>query len=188
MGGTVDPKTGKLVWEMHVPLADQLTHYRAHPPRALETLRVTPCEADWQFDGHGEPVNVVFEIACPCGGTRFHVSCGVAEDETPCPPITLACAQCLAEHEIFDAAKHGYDAELNSPPLEQPPAFDDLESDIASPHEIVVRYEYCSEQLANPHGDVVWRGREQDLFSWFTVLGRDPDTKRLTFLYESECA
>ena len=39
MGGTVDPKTGQVVWEMHVPLDEQLAHYRAHPPRALRGLR-----------------------------------------------------------------------------------------------------------------------------------------------------
>lgn len=188
MGGTVDPETGKIVWEMHLPVGDQLTYYRAHPPRALQSLQAKPCEADWQFDGHGEPVNVVFELTCPCAGTLFNVSCGVDEDGTPCAPIRLECSACEMEHEIFDAEEHGYDAELNDTPHEEPPAHDDLESDIEAPHEIVVRYEYPSEQLADPKGDIAWRGREQELFSWFTLLGRDPASKRLTFLYESECA
>ena len=69
MGGTIDPKTGEVVWQMHVPAAEQLAYYRSHPPRALSGLRATPIEVEFQFDGHGEPINSIFEVACPCAFT-----------------------------------------------------------------------------------------------------------------------
>lgn len=85
MGGTVDPNTGEVVWEMHVPLADQLAHYRAHPPRAIAALRASSVDVDFAFDGHGEPVNAVFELACPCGSTRFVAVAGIEDGEVSTP-------------------------------------------------------------------------------------------------------
>jgi hypothetical protein len=49
---------------------------------------------------------------------------------------------------------------------------------------VVVRFEYPSEHLGDPE----WSGREHDLYSWFTLLARDPETKQLEHLYELECA
>jgi len=77
MGGTVDPKTGEIAWEMNVPLSEQLAFYRGHPPCALGDLCATAVEQiEWKFDGHGEPVNSFFELACPCGSKRFTATCG----------------------------------------------------------------------------------------------------------------
>jgi hypothetical protein len=184
MGGTYDRETGQIVWTMHVPLAEQLAHYRAHPPRAIRELVATPVDIDFGFDGHGEPVNAIFALACRCGGTRFTATCGIYDGEA-CAPISIECDACENLFEIFDAAAHGYDAELNADEVEQPEDTNDLMSDaVAWPHEVVVRYEFPSEHL----GTEEWRGREHDLFSWFTLLARDPATKQLAFLYDAECA
>ena len=51
-----------------------------------------------------------------------------------------------------------------------------------------------AEQIAHyrahppPGGDPELAGREHDLYSWFTLLARDPATKQLEQLYELECA
>jgi hypothetical protein len=186
VGGIVDPKTGEIIWEMHVPLAEQLAHYRANPPRAIRGLRANAIEVDWRFDGHGEPVNSVFELACPCGGTRFTATCGLDEDGRSCSPIAIECASCETKHDVFDEAKHGYDAELGMAGSFEPVGSDDLVStDVDAPHEVIVRFEYCSDQLGDPgrQGE-----REHDLFSWFTLLARDSETKQLAFLFDAECA
>jgi len=185
MGGTYDPTTGQMVWTMHVPLADQLAHYRSHPPRAIRELRAMPVDVDFRFDGHGEPVDVAFELACPCGGTRFDVTCGLDEDDEPAPPIELECGACAASYKIFDDNEHGYDAELNSVERQAPELIVDLDpADIDLTPELVVRFEFPSDHLGDPQ----YAGREHDLFSWFTLLARDPETKQLEFLFDAECA
>jgi hypothetical protein len=169
---------------MNVPLAEQLAFYRSHPPAALGPLRATPVDQlDWPFDGHGEPVNAVFELACPCGGTRFTATCGVDADNNVARPIGLECAACQAAFEIFDA--HGWDAVMCGERGDEPDHFDDLKPDgIAAPHQVIVRFEHGSETL----GDPALAGREPDVFSWFTLLARDPDDARLEQLFDWECA
>ncbi len=184
MGGTVDPKTGQIVWDMHVPLAEQLAFYRSHPPRALGALCATPIESiEWQFDGHGEPVNAIFELACSCGGKLFTATCGVDDDNVVSPPIGLECEACEAAFDIFDPSQHGWGAVMCGDRFEMPEGFDDLEVDgIEAPHQIIVRFEYGSETLGDPE----LAGRERDVFTWFTLLARDD--QRLAQLFEWECA
>ena len=55
--------------------------------------------------------------------------------------------------------------------------------DVDPPYEVLVRYEFPSEHL----GAEEWRGREQDVFSWITVLARTP-AGELVFLFDWECA
>lgn len=127
MGGTVDPKTGNVSWHMNVPLEEQLTFYRSHPPRALENLRTTAIEhVDWSFDGHGEPINSIFELACTCGGRLFTVTCGIDPDEEVAPPIALECAACEAAFDIFDANQHGWNAVMCGDTFDEPDISDDL--------------------------------------------------------------
>ena len=82
MGGVYDPKTGQIEGTMHVPLEQQLAHYRSHPPSMLRELVATPIELDFTFDGHGEPVNAIFAVSCRCGSTLFEVYCHVDGDTT----------------------------------------------------------------------------------------------------------
>lgn len=186
VGGTVDPKTGEIVWEMHVPVADQLAHYRSHPPGAIRALGVTPLETiDWRFDGHGEPVNSIFELACPCGSRLFTPMCGVDETNEVCPPISLECDACEAAFEVFDANAHGWNAVMCGDRYDEPERYCELEGEVVvAPHEIVVRFEHGSSDLGDPE----LAGREQEVFSWFTLLARDPETKQLEQLFEWECA
>jgi hypothetical protein len=189
MGGTVDPKTGTITWEMNVPLAEQLTFYRTHPPRALGELCATAIEqTDWKFDGHGEPVNSIFELACPCGSKLFTATCGVATSDDGnevSPPIGIECDACEATFEIFDPGEHGWDAVMCGDGFDEPEGYDDLEgNDVHAPHQVVVRFEHASDTLGDPE----LAGREQDVFTWFTLLARDPETQRLEQLFEWECA
>jgi hypothetical protein len=189
MGGTVDPETGEIIWTMRVSAAEQLAYYRSHPPRALSPLRVTPTEQlDWRFDGHGEPINSIFELACSCGSKLFNATCGVdsREDENlTSPPIGLECDACESAFVLFDPSEHGWDAVMCGGRFEDPEGFDDLcGNEVSSPHETVVRFEYASDSLGDPE----LTGREQDVFTWFTLLARDARTKRLEQLFEWECA
>lgn len=56
----------------HVPIEQQREHYRANPPSCLAALRCTVTDLPgYVFDGHGEPVNAIFAVAC-------HTPAGVA--------------------------------------------------------------------------------------------------------------
>ncbi len=192
MGGTVDPKTGKVVWKANVPIEDQPAYYNSHPPRALAGLICTPIDPpkppSFHFDGHGEPVNVVFAIACRCGCKLFTVLAYI-DDEDIQSPISVECSMCDWSQEIFSSGEHGYDAEVREEPLEQDEKDDDLideleAPEIPNPHEVIVRFEYPSDHLGDPQ----WKDREQELFSWITIIARDPESGELAFLFDEECA
>jgi hypothetical protein len=186
MGGRVDPETGKVVWEMHVALEEQLAYYRSHPPKALESLRVRALDqVDFTFDGHGEPINAIFEVTCPCGGGKF-VAVGNwdGEDDVE-PPITLECAECERDHVVFDEALHGHERAVGNaycPPDDRDLAPVELGEAIA-PYEIVVRFELPSDVL----GDPAYSGREQEHFTWISILARTEEGE-LRLLFERECA
>lgn len=188
MGGIVDPKTGEVKWEMNVPLAEQLAFYRGHPPRALAKLSAAAIEElDWTFDGHGEPVNSIFELTCSCGSKLFTVTCGIEAGEDVnevAPPIGLECSACEEAFDVFDPSQHGWDAVMCGDTYDEPEAYDELVGEIDAPHEVVVRFEHASDTLGDPDLE----GRAQDVFTWFTLLARDPATRRLEQLFEWECA
>ncbi|MGZ3455628.1 MAG: hypothetical protein ACXVEF_38845 [Polyangiales bacterium] len=113
MGGTYDETTGRTIWEFRVPLDEQLAFYGAHPPRGLDGFRATPIRLpDWQFDGHGEPVNAIFELTCECGNAGF-VALGYQRARGYGPPIALDCVSCDVRRIVFDATRDGWDAQTN---------------------------------------------------------------------------
>ena len=187
MGGIVNPETGQVDWTFHVPLEEQVAFYRAHPPSALSGLTARPIEVDFRFDGHGEPVNAIFELTCACGSALFVATC-IVDDDSVAPPITLHCEGCEAEHVVYDRARHGYDAVAGGLPTEEPGDDsypDDIPTDdVSLPYQVIVRFEFPSDHL----GDAEWKGREQELFSWITFLARDPSSGALEFLFDDECA
>ena len=189
MGGTVDPETGEVIWDARVPIAEQPAFYNSHPPRALEGLTCTPIEPpappDFTFDGHGELVNAVFVLGCPCGSKLFTVVCTFDDGEVR-SPISVECSACDRDQDIFCTGKHGYDAEvIPETPQEAGECPETLAAkEIPAPHEVLVRFEYPSDVLGDPE----WQGREQDLFSWITIVARDPKTGELAFLFDEECA
>jgi hypothetical protein len=187
MGGRVDPKTGDIVWEAHVPLDEQRAFYASHRPRALDGLSARPIELpDHEFDGHGEPVNAIFELQCRCGSRQFIAFGYFKEGEPVRPPLTIECADCDLEHVLFDDTEHGYDAEMgnNREPVDHEGAPDELWWDeFGPPYALIVRFEFPSEHL----GDDRYAGKEPNLFSWITVLARD-DTGKLMTLLDYECA
>ena len=148
VGGSVDPDTGELVWDFHVPIAEQAAVYAAHPPSALGTLRATAIELpDHAFDGHGEPVNVAFAVACPCGSTLFVPTGYWSDDEDRfISPITLECAGCETWHEIFDSSRHGFDGAVGNNRAREPGP-DEVPDELAGPSEILVRFEFPSDHL-----------------------------------------
>ena len=189
MGGTVDPKTGQVQWEFHVPLDEQPLYYAAHPPTALKGLKVVAVpKVDFTFDGHGEPVNAIFAVRCPCGGELF-TPCGHWDDDAGwLAPIAIECEKCDESFNVFDETQHGWDAAMgNNAKIELPPAeaFGAIDlADVDTPCRILVRFEYPSDVL----GDPGVTQEPSELFSWITILGQDPEDGSLEMVFENECA
>jgi hypothetical protein len=172
---------------------------------------VTLSDANW--DGHASPsqfdtaagevmiegaehVNPVFWLLCPCG-CDSHSILGHYWRNPDCysvlvfvSPLALVCSACGKVTELFDSDKHGYDAEIGAVPTNYrgtgkrsqfackrcgPRAF-----------QVFARFEYPDDLLVRSADD--FRGREQDLFHWFSVVGKCSACGRFTEITDFECA
>jgi hypothetical protein len=188
VGAKVDPATGEWVWTFHVPIEEQLAYYASHPPRCVRELVCTPTELpDCPFDGHGEPVNAVFAVTCPCGGDTFIPYGSAGPDHTDLrAPYYLECDQCDESWMVFDPYTHGFDPEIE--PGRTTPRTDLIEYEIGDTEvHAFVRFEMPSDHLGDPE-ERPYRGREEDFFSWFTLVGKDPESGRVAVLGDWECA
>lgn len=193
MGGRIDPKTGEVVWEFAVPPEEQVAHYLAHPPSGFSCMRLTPTSLpDYPFDGHGEPVETVFSMQCNCGGKRFTLLTYVEVDEGEAwemDPFSAICGDCRESRIIFDFRSHGYDGALGHNSWKGEPTGDPVELKSAAlgpgPWEIIVRFEYGSDVLGSKDFPD-WVGKEQDLFTWMTIVGKLGD--QVATVLEWECA
>jgi hypothetical protein len=140
------------------------------------------------FDGHGEPINAIFELTCGCGGKSFTVLAHV-EDGDSIPPVELECSSCNSTYVVFDPREHGYDAVIgNYGSYEVDELVQELTPDtLLAPHGVIVRLEYPSDVL----GDAALSADDlepQDLFSWITILARDPTSGTLATVFDDECS
>lgn len=105
-------------------------------------------------------------------------------------PLALRCESCGAITELIDTDIHGYDAELGHGPctMRGQGQRSEFACDLCgpAPMDVVVRFEYSEDLFDDEFKD--FRGREQDLFSWFTVLGRCSGCPRLITVADFECA
>jgi hypothetical protein len=171
MGGRVNDK-GEIEWDANVPFDEQIAYYSSKPPASFSHLRLTPIPMpDHPFDGHGEPVNSVFEIACTCGGQEFIASAHEGEGGWSTDPLSIRCNACGLEQVVFNYCLHGYDGALGHYGEPKPPTTSRIVltgEDIGQPpYRIAVRFEYPSDILGDD-GFKDWKGREGELYSWFT--------------------
>jgi hypothetical protein len=189
MGGTWTGEGG-VEYKFNVPISDQQAWYAANPPETIKALRPKLTQLPgFVFDGHGEPVNAVFELSCACGGAGFTVE--GADGAEVQDPFSLRCAACGQETVIFDSRKHGYDGALGHNESLPPPAAERAEliaNDIGdSPYRILVRYEYASDVMGE-ESFAEWKGRENALYTWFTLLARPMSGDAVEAIYDQECS
>ncbi len=170
--------------------ADQTAYYNSHPPAAIAGLKpVAVSPGDVVLDGHGGEINAIFELACECGHEGFHVLAHDG-DEWVVDPVHVRCAACARQTTIFDARTQGYDGALGHLPETPAPtsALQELSADGVgpAPYRVAVRYEYAEDVLADPDF-ADWRGREAELFTWFTVLVRPLSGGAFESVFDQEC-
>ena len=177
---------------------DQVKYFQSHPPRCIAGFNATPFALPGvKFDGHGMQINAVFALACSCGSKQHFVH-GFSWinpdnfDNVPVflSPLSLECIACATQTDLIDTDAHGYDAELKSILATARgrgnPAVYECPKCGRQPLEVFARFEYPDELFDGDFPE--FAGREQDLFSWFSLLGKCRRCSRLLAVADFECA
>ncbi len=167
---------------------------RTTPPRCLAGFKTEPAELPGvKFDGHGQPLNKVFHLCCTCGSDHF-LALGYPLINRGVPifvsPLALQCATCKKVTELIDTKVHGYDSELGHTSAtirgkgeRQPFA---CKTCGVRPMIAYARFEHSDETLYDSTGELI--GKEQDLFTWFSLVGRCDGCEQLVNVSDFECA
>jgi hypothetical protein len=147
-----------------------------------------------------EEFNSVFALSCSCGGDHHFVhGFRWVNPDNPAQsflysPLVLECATCGKKTEVFNEDKHGYDVELAEFPSRSVTLHEDGEVPEVfecptcgcQPLEVIVRFAYTDDLFNGDFQD--FAGREQDLFDWFSLLGKCPQCSEVLAITDFECA
>ena len=105
-------------------------------------------------------------------------------------PLALRCEACGRITELFDTDRHGYDAEIGAIGATRRGEGDRVEHECENcgrkPLRLWVRFEYSPDLFDRGIGE--FRGREQELFSWFSLSGQCSGCSALLQVADFECA
>ncbi len=177
-------------------LKSEFEYFSTHPPRCIKDFSAHPNRfREVLFDGRGQEINPVFKLQCKCGHDKHYVLGYYMNSEHYntqifVSPLLLKCQKCDKQTECFDTEIHGYDAELGYGSASyhgkgEPTAFICPECGV-QPFEIYTRFSYPDELFHEDFDDM--RGREQDLFDWFFLLGVCSKCSQLREITDFECA
>jgi hypothetical protein len=194
---------------------DQPIYFRSHPPRCIAGFVARNTELPGvAFDGHAslsdlksqvlnsmtveapEHINPVFALSCSCGTIEHYVhgyrwrNPDYHNQLVFLSPLALECASCGKTTDLLDTDIHGYDGELGH----------GTATVRAEGHRVVFECPTCGRQ---PLGAFVrfefpddlfdgdfkeYAGRQQDLFTWFSLVGKCSRCSRLLPIADFECA
>jgi hypothetical protein len=194
---------------------DQASYFRNHPPRCIAKFIALPTQLPVvEFDGHvsmsqlkfdtpsgvtidaPEHINPVFALSCQCGSSRHYVH-GYRWTNPDyhnvivfLSPIVLECVACGKMTDLLDTDIHGYDAELGLITATVHAEGDRVVFECPTcgrqPLDAFVRFEYPDDLFSDAFQE--FTGREQDLFTWFSLVGRCPQCSQLLAVADFECA
>ena len=176
---------------------------KLNPPRCLEELVARPTgdpgvELDALVD---EWENHFFSLHCPCGGNSFTVRSFFYRRQYPSEeldedlaygPITLRCCTCNRELECFDPALHGYDVEIDHFP--EPGPYTGTIRDYECPKcaakafALTARFQYPANVMEPIQGAGGSVPASEDLFTYFSLLGRCDACEIVVTIASIECA
>jgi hypothetical protein len=143
-----------------------------------------------------EHVNPVFALACTCGGRRHYVhgyrwiNADFHNAVVFLSPLVLECAACGKMTDLLDSDAHGYDAELGHGSASARAEGDRVVFECPKcgrqPFEAFARFEYPDDLFDGDFPE--FAGREQDLFTWFSLVGRCAQCSELLPVADFECA
>jgi len=195
---------------------NQTTYFKEHPPKCLLDFASQSDWLDnTDYDGHGfsgvypnglvTKLNIVFAVNCKCGNSLHSI---VAESEQEeiwrykdlviAEKYFLECSSCRSRQLLFDPTLHGYNAvtsqmegwslsenvEGDSPSRKGEKLICECPSCHNTEFEVFARFEYSADLFDAPS----FEGKEQDLFSWFTGIGRCKACSTTSQFIDYECA
>jgi len=195
---------------------NQIVYYQERPPKCVADFLAQPDWLEnIEYDGHGfsgrypdglvAKLNIVFAIKCQCGGSVHKIIAKSEHEEiwrhknlVIAEKYFLECNSCHSRDLIFAPALHGYNAETFL--MEGLSWSDEFEGSQAShkhekitcecsyckntTFEVFTRFEYSADLFDEPE----FEGKEQDLFSWFTGIGRCKMCSTVNVFMDFECA
>jgi len=148
------------------------------------------------FDGHGEEINTLFQLKCSCGHSRSRVLGHYWRNPDYgnlivfIGPVALRCDLCGRVAELIDTDIHGYDAECGHGSVTNRGQGERAEFKCekcgASSMEVSIRFEYPDDLFSDDFKK--FHGRQQDLFSWVTILGKCHSCCQMNTITDFECA
>lgn len=194
---------------------DQAEYFRNHPPRCIAGFKVqSTALSEARFDGHSsksqldfdvpgevtidapEHLNTVFSLSCNCGGSQHYIhgyrwtNPDFHDAIVFLSPLVLECSACGKMTDLLDTDVHGYDGELGhgtatARALGHRVVFECPDCG-RRPIQIFVRFEYPDDLFDDDFPE--FQGRQQDLFTWFSLLGRCATCSQLLPVADFECA
>jgi hypothetical protein len=194
---------------------DQVSYFRSHPPRCIAGFTALPTQLPKvEFDGHvsrsqlkfevpsgvtieaPEHINPVFTLSCKCGSGRHYVH-GYRWTNPDfhnvivfLSPLVLECVACGKMTDLLDTDIHGYDAELGLVTATVRAEGDRVVFECPTcgpqPLDAFVRLEYPDDLFSVDFPE--FTGREQDLFTWFSLIGRCQQCFQMLAVADFECA
>jgi hypothetical protein len=194
---------------------DQADYFRSHPPRCIAgfTARLTELP-EVEFDGHvsmsqltfdvpsgltidaPEHINPVFALSCQCGSGRHYVhgyrwvNPDFHDAVVFLSPLVLECAGCGQRTDLLDTNVHGYDAELGHGTATARARGERVVFECPTcgrqPLDAFVRFEYPDDLFDGDFPE--FSGREQELFTWFNLVGKCPYCAQMLPVADFECA
>lgn len=174
-----------------------IKYFSTHPPRCLMEFVIAPAHLEGvAFDGHGEELNTIFSVSCSCGHNRHFILGHYWRNPAYknvlvfVSPLALRCEACGEITELIDTDVHGYDSELGngSCTMRGKGRRDEFKCEECGVHpfNVYARFEYPDDLFTDDFQD--FRGREQDLFTWFSLVGTCSNCSRLRAITDFECA
>ena len=195
-------------------MMDHAEYFWTHPPRCIAGFKAQPVELPGvEFDGHpsmsdfaGSPyadrisapenLDIIFLLYCTCGSDRHYILGHYWRNPDYnnvlvfLSPLALRCAACGKVTELIDTDIHGYDGECGHGVATKrgEGRREEYLCDECGPQPLegFVRFEYPDDLFTEDFAE--FRGREQDLFTWFSVAGKCVGCSRLLHVTEFECA
>ena len=178
-------------------MEDQIDFYSRNPPSCIDGFDVEYTSTDnLELDGHGEEINPAFKLACECGNTELTIlghywSNPETRETFFVSPLSAKCSECSIETSIFDIQKDGYDTVLGHGCYS---AYGEGKAEpykCASCHkptkfEAIARFEYTDDLFDDDFEEA--RGREKELFTWFSLHGHCSSCSSNVTISEDECA
>jgi hypothetical protein len=198
------------------PFSEQILYFRQHPPTNLKELTLQPAIVpDIAFGGHGfsgkfpdgliKNMDIVFKAQCPCGGSIFTIQAKSEHDEINyyqslviAEQYFFSCSSCGKQSLLFDPMQHGYNPEVSrleewsDDELELPVSKLEVPEKVCcacatcqeNEMELIIRLEYHNDLI----GYEAFAGREENFFSWFSVVGKCSNCSELNLFIDCECA